>query len=345
MSRETLLLTGGTGSFGKSFTRRALDDDWYARIIIFSDGEARQSEMKADFPPSDKLEYFLGTVRDIDRVRSAMRCGVDVVIHAAALKEVPSCEYDWPEAVATNVDGSRNVAQAAIEHGVKQALLISTDKSVSPCTSSGLTKAMAEEWFIRLNRGSKYRTAVHRMHEELGKVRVTGHGTKLACVRYGNVLASRGSLVPLVARKQALGEPVPLTDLRMTRFWWTLDSAVTFVKQVLDEMEPGQIWVPKLGAAPVISLVQALSTSEPPVSTLNVVGIRGKEKMHEALVAPDEARHTWELPNAYVIQPANATWPTQPAAGAKRVAEDFTYTSADEDRWLTVAQLREMVAC
>lgn len=336
---STLLLTGATGSFGQAFVARALADHWYRRIIAFSDTEGNQSAMKAKFPPSDRLEYFIGNVRDYDRVRQAMKAGVDVVVHAAAMKEVPTCEYDWSEAVATNVDGSRNVALAAVECGVPRALLVSTDKAVEAVTEYGKTKAMAESWFIRTNRG--YRDGKKPMGPVVyPERRPTGHTTALGVVRYGNVLASRASLVPAVKAQLAAGTPVAVTDLRMTRFWWTLDAAVSFVRHVLVSFGPGQIWVPKVKAAPVVAVLQALSGG---TTKIDVVGIRGTEKLHEALVAADETRFVVDTGLAYVVAPANPSWPSHVPARWNPVPEEFRYRSDDERLWLTQDELVGML--
>lgn len=316
-------------------------------MIVFSDGEARQSEMRQELPPSSSLEYFLGNVRDFYRVREAMQAGVDCVIHAAALKEVPVAEYDWPEAVATNVDGSRNVALAAKECGVAKALLISTDKAVDAVTEYGKTKAMAESWFVRMNRG--YRDS---FDEQVGALiglpadRRKGHHTMFGVVRYGNVLASRGSIVPAVKARLAANDLVALTDLRMTRFWWTLDQAVSFVHDVvLAQMGPGQIWVPKLPAAPLVSLVQAIHGGDGVGTEVKVVGIRGKEKLHEVLIAADEARHAYDVhrAGAYVVMPADASWPSTPPPRAALVPPGFSYRSDDESRWLPTGALTQLV--
>lgn len=334
---STLLLTGATGSFGQAFVARALAECWYDRIIAFSDTESNQTRMKEVFPPSGRLEYFLGNVRDMDRVRWAMRAGVDLVIHAAAMKEVPTCEYDWPEAVATNVEGSRNVALASVEYGVARALLISTDKAVDAVTEYGKTKSMAESWFVRANRGySPHSGVMVNIASNQPSRRLHGHCTALGAVRYGNVLSSRASLVPTVTGKISAGAAVPMTDLRMTRFWWTLDAAVNFVHNTLSELGPGQIWVPMVKAAPVIALMQALSGGQ---TRLDVVGIRGKEKLHESLLAADEARHTYMRRdrNALVVEPAGASWPTH--ARGDKVPDDFTYRSDDDRLWMTQAAL------
>lgn len=330
---STLLLTGATGSFGQAFIGRALAGNWYDRIIAFSDTESNQSRMKEVFPPSEQLEYFLGNVRDFDRVRMAMRAGVDLVIHAAAMKEVPTCEYDWPEAVATNVDGSRNVALAAVEYGVRKALLISTDKAVEAVTEYGKTKAMAESWFVRANRGYMPPTNTLRARRPL-------HRTALGVVRYGNVLASRASLMPMVRGRLASGDRVPLTDLRMTRFWWTLEDAAAFVRCVLEACGPGQVWVPKVKAAPVVALVQALSGG---TTQVDVVGIRGSEKLHEAMLANDEARRALDVGWAYVVQPSNPSWPVAPLPPAESMPSGFTFRSDDEQLWMTPDELKALI--
>jgi UDP-N-acetylglucosamine 4,6-dehydratase len=299
-----VLVTGATGSFGRAFITAALVGSWFKRIIAFSDTESNQAAMKRDLPPSARLEYFIGNVRDYDRLRWAFRANIDVVLHAAAMKEVPTCEYDWPEAVATNVEGSRNVALAAVECGVPKALLISTDKAAEAFTEYGKTKAMAESWFIRTN--------------------IRGGGrTHLSAVRYGNVRASRSSVIPIFERCRETGEPLPITDLRMTRFWWDMRQAVSFVRDVFDRMNGGEIWVPKIEAEALVSLGRRIA----PENLVSVVGIRGKEKLHEVLITEDEARHTYELPDAYVIMPPDPTWPVTLPSGAVKVPEGFRYSS------------------
>lgn len=337
---SVLLLTGATGSFGRAFVGRALRERWYERIIAFSDTESNQSAMKADFPPSDALEYFIGNVRDYDRVRQAMDAGVDYVVHAAAMKEVPTCEYDWPEAVATNVDGSKNVAQAAIASGVARAILISTDKAVDAITEYGKTKAMAESWFIRSNRGYSPHGLHLRNVTEAQGLRRKGHGTQLSVIRYGNVIASRASIVPTARAKIEAGVAVPVTDIGMTRFWWTLDNAVEFVQRALQTGGAGHIWVPKIPAAPVLMLLQAISGG---VTNVEAIGIRGKEKMHERLLSADEVRNAYELPNAYVVVDPGASWPTAPPPGAVRVDPAFDYSSGNEALWVGVDRLRALL--
>lgn len=302
----TLLLTGATGSFGQHFIERALAGRWFGRIVAFSDAESNQTTMRRRFPPSARLEYFIGNVRDYDRLRWAFRAGVDTVIHAAAMKEVPTCEYDWPEAVATNVEGSRNVALAAVECGVQRALLISTDKAAEAYTEYGKTKAMAESWFVRTN--------------------IRSHGTtRLSVVRYGNCLGSRASVVPAWMEQLAAHKPISITDARMTRFWWSLDTAVPFVASVLERMRGGEIWVPKMARAPIVDLAAALGAT---TQQYELVGIRGKEKLHEVMVTCDEARDTYETSDAYVILPPEPTWPLGPPEGARLVPDMFEYQSA-----------------
>lgn len=304
---STLLLTWATGSFGQMFVRQAIASHWYSRIIAFSDTESNQTAMKREFPPSAILDYFVGNVRDYDRLKWACRAGVDVIIHAAAIKEVPTCEYDWPEAVATNVEGSRNVALAAVEYKVPRALLISSDKAVEAFTEYGKTKAMAESWFIRTNTRA-------------------GGLTRLGVVRYGNCIASRASVVPKFLECRATGQPLPITDERMSRFWWRLDEAVGFVRHVSENLIGGEVWVPKIPSATLVAVGHAIA----PNSDVAIIGIRGKEKLHEVLVTEDEARHTYELPNAYVIMPHDPSWPVQPPAGAVKVPDGFRFSS-DQD--------------
>lgn len=299
-----VLITGATGSFGKAFIRAAIDGSWFGRIIALSDTESNQTSMKQAFPPSSRLEYFIGNVRDYDRLKWAFRANIDVVIHAAAMKEVPTCEYDWPEAVATNVEGSRNVALAAVECGISRALLISTDKAVEAFTEYGKTKAMAESWFVRTN------------------VRAAGK-TRLSVVRYGNVRGSRASVIPLFQQCLETNEPLPITDKRMSRFWWDMSEAVSFVRKTLDRMIGGEIWIPKIESETILSIGRSIA----PLHAIKEIGIRGKEKLHEVLISEDESRHTYELPDAYVVMPHDPSWPVAMPVGAVKVPDGFRYSS------------------
>lgn len=324
MKLPVLLLTGGTGSLGQAYVRWALSSTKaWQRIIVFSDTESNQSRMKAALPPSSRLEYFLGNVRDERRLTEAMRAGVTHVIHAAAMKEVETCEYDWSEAAATNIDGSANVTRAALAADVRHCLLVSTDKAVAPVTPYGITKAAAEQWFVRANRGYGH-----------------AHQTKFSVVRYGNVLGSRGS----VLHKVGTDGRIPITDPQMTRYWWTLDQACRFVHHALKVNQPGDIAVPRLKAASVLALFEAVRGAPITQRDLKVIGIRGIEKLHEDLVTADELRHTCATAWAYIVQPANPSWQrARKRPTPARLLPSFNSATAPQ---LTVAELRRMLeAC
>lgn len=321
MKPQVLLLTGGTGSLGQAYVRFALSRrNAWQRIIVFSDTESNQSRMKGEFPASPQLEYFLGNVRDEKRLTEAMNANVTHVIHAAAMKEVETCEYDWSEAAATNIDGSANVTRAALRAKVQHCLLVSTDKAVAPVTPYGITKAAAEQWFIRANRGYGH-----------------AHRTKFSVVRYGNVLGSRGSVLHKVGRDGR----IPITDPQMTRYWWTLNQACRFVHHALKMNQPGDIAVPRIRAASVLSLFEAVRGTSISQKDLNVIGIRGIEKLHEDLITGDELRHTYAAPWAYIVQPANPSWQrAKRNATPSRLLPSFNSASAPQ---LSIEELRAML--
>lgn len=317
---ETVLVTGGTGSFGKRFAEIVHRDLHPKKLIIFSRDELKQHEMLGlgfDYP---EIRYFIGDVRDVDRLRRAMY-GVDVVVHAAALKQVPACEYNPIEAVLTNVIGARNVIDAALDTGVKKVLALSTDKAVNPINLYGATKLVAEKLFTQANAYGGTRP------------------TRFSCVRYGNVVGSRGSVVPLFMEQRKTGR-VTVTDSRMTRFWITLEHGVHFVTRCLEQMQGGEVFVPKIPSMNILDLVKAVA----PGCQVDDIGIRPGEKLHEALVSEDEARHTVELDDMFVIQPTHSFWQLDNWVEAKPLADGFRYTSNTNTSWLTVAELQHMVA-
>lgn len=317
---ETVLVTGGTGSFGKKFAEIVHRDLHPKKLIIFSRDELKQHEMLGlgfDYP---EMRYFIGDVRDVDRLRRAMY-GVDVVVHAAALKQVPACEYNPIEAVLTNVMGARNVIDAALDTGVKKVLALSTDKAVNPINLYGATKLVAEKLFTQANAYGGTRP------------------TRFSCVRYGNVVGSRGSVVPLFIEQRKTGR-VTVTDSRMTRFWITLEHGVRFVTRCIEQMQGGEVFVPKIPSMNILDLVKAVA----PGCQVEDIGIRPGEKLHEALVSEDEARHTVELDDMFVIQPTHSFWQLDNWVEAKSLADDFRYTSNTNTSWLTVAELQHMVA-
>ncbi|MCH7564384.1 MAG: UDP-N-acetylglucosamine 4,6-dehydratase (inverting) [Gemmatimonadetes bacterium] len=315
---KTILVTGGTGSFGKRFIEVVLRERKPRKIIIFSRDELKQHEMRQRVN-DPCVRYFIGDVRDRDRLRRAMH-GVDVVIHTAALKQVPSCEYNPFEAVRTNIFGAQNVIDAAIDCGVERVVGISTDKAVNPVNLYGATKLCAEKIFVQSNAYSG------------------AGGTRFSCCRYGNVAGSRGSVVPVFLEQRKTGT-ITVTDSRMTRFWISLEEGVGFVLRCAEAMLGGEIFVPKIPSVRITTLTEALA----PDCTVEYIGIRPGEKLHEVLVSEDEARQTFELEDMYIIQPAHPWWCLENWAGAKPVSEGFRFTSDTNTRWLTVDELEELI--
>lgn len=319
-SEANVLVTGGTGSFGKKFAEIMLREYHPQKLIIFSRGELKQHEMRERGFDHESLRYFIGDVRDESRLRRAMS-GVDIVVHAAALKQVPACEYNPVEAVATNINGSRNVVDAALDMRVRKVLALSTDKAVNPVNLYGATKLVAEKLFVQANAYS-------------------GAGpTRFSCVRYGNVLGSRGSVIPLFRAQRDTGK-VTVTDVRMTRFWMTLEQGVRFVIRAIENMHGGEVFVPKIPSMSIVDLAAAVA----PGCSLTPVGIRAGEKLHEVLVAEDEARHAVEFQDMFVIQPAHSWWSTGNWPEGRALPDGFRYTSDLNACWLTSQQLREMAS-
>ena len=316
---RTILLTGGTGSFGHHFTRTALSQ-WNPRTIrIFSRDELKQSEMQRSFD-DDRLRFLIGDVRDHERLRRAVD-GVDIVIHAAAMKQVPACEYNPFEAVQTNILGTQNVAEACIEAGIPRAVALSTDKAVSPANLYGATKLCAEKLFVQAN------------------VYAGPNDVRLSCVRYGNVVGSRGSVVPLFRNQAAAGE-LTVTDKRMTRFWITLDQAVQLVADCVATMAGGEVFIPKIPSTRVVDLAEAIA----PGVSIRYTGIRPGEKLHEVLITSDEARHTFDKDWCYVVVPEHPFWGSRATSDGAHVAEDFHYSSDSNTEWLDVDDLRTLLA-
>jgi UDP-N-acetylglucosamine 4,6-dehydratase/5-epimerase len=316
---RTILVTGGTGSFGQHFTRTALAKWNPAAIRIFSRDELKQTQMERAFD-DERLRFFIGDVRDRDRLRRAIG-GADVVIHAAALKHVPVCEYNPFEAIKTNILGTQNVAEACIDAHVPRAVALSTDKAVSPANLYGATKLCAEKLFVQSN------------------VYAGADDTRLSCVRYGNVVGSRGSVIPLFRDQAGTGE-LSVTDQRMTRFWITLDQAVQLVADCVEHMLGGEVFVPKIPSTRVLDLAEVIAPGLP----IRYTGIRPGEKLHESLITTEEARHTKDLGWCYVVEPEHAFWGTRGTSHGTAVAEDFVYSSDRNTQWLEVAELRELMA-
>jgi len=319
-----VLVTGGTGSFGKRFTQIVLERYRPKRLIIFSRDELKQWEMRQAFPENkyDCLRFFIGDVRDRERLYRAMD-GVDIVVHAAALKQVPTAEYNPLEAVKTNVLGAANLIDAAIDRNVQKVIALSTDKAAGPINLYGATKLCSDKLFTAASSYSGQ------------------HKTRFAVVRYGNVVGSRGSVIPLFIKMRHTGV-LPITDPRMTRFWITLDQGVDFVLTSLERMAGGEIFVPKIPSMNMLDLAKAIG----PDCRIEVVGIRPGEKLHEVMVPSGDGRNTIEFPDRYVIQHAFHDWgaPDEKSLrGGVRCADDFVYSSDTNTNWLTAAQLLDMV--
>lgn len=315
---KTLLVTGGTGSFGKKFAEVVLRDQNPKALRILSRGELLQYEMQQAFR-DDRLRFFIGDVRDRSRLYRAM-AGADIVVHAAALKQVPTAEYNPIEAVRTNINGAVNVIDAAIDNGVQKVVAISTDKAVHPVNLYGATKMVMERLFVQAN-----------VYSGPGK-------TRFSCVRYGNVVGSRGSVVPLFLQQRDSGS-ISVTDDRMTRFWITLEQGVRFVISSIDRMHGGEVFVPKIPSMKITDLADAIA----PGAKRDTVGIRPGEKLHEVLLTEDEARHATEFDGHFVIEPEQPFWTREHLNGGKALPEGFRYSSDGNTLWLAKEELLKMV--
>ena len=317
---SSILVTGGTGSFGKAFIRYILDNLQPERVAVLSRDELKQFEMKGDFDGDQRLRWFLGDIRDRERLNRAL-VGVDYVVHAAALKQVDTAEYNPFEFVKTNVLGSQNLIDACIDARVKKVVALSTDKASSPINLYGATKLTADKLFVAAN---------NYAHELT---------TQLAVVRYGNVMGSRGSVVPFFQAKIQAQEPLPITDRRMTRFWITLDQAVRFVVDSFDQMCGGELYVPRIPSMKIVDLVDALTPDYPTVE----IGIRPGEKLHEEMVSSDDSYRTVKQDDRYVVMPTIAQWGFEPVEGDP-VPPGFSYRSDTNDQWLSPAELRTILS-
>lgn len=324
LNNKSILITGGTGTFGKAFTQYVLEHYDPRKIIIYSRDEYKQFLMKEDFRPYEgKLRFFVGDVRDKDRLVRAFE-GVDYVIHAAALKQVPSCEYNPSEAIKTNINGAQNVIDAALDMGVKKVVALSTDKAVNPVNLYGGTKLVSDKLFIAAN---------------------AYVGSKDICfsiVRYGNVAGSRGSIIPFFHNRIRNGlNSLPITDYRMTRFWISLRQGVELVIKALEESIGGETFISKIPSFKITDLAQAML----PGCEMPEIGNRGGEKLHEIMVTVEDSPYTYEYDNHYIIYP-QLVWSDhrRPVPTGKRVPEGFSYTSGNNSEWLDVEQIRERLA-
>jgi len=319
---QVVLVTGGTGSFGNQFVQTLLRQRPPRKLIIFSRDELKQFDMRQRFNEQDHpcLRYFIGDVRDRERLYRAMD-GVDIVIHAAALKQVPTAEYNPIEVIKTNVLGAANLIDAAIDRNVQRVIALSTDKAANPINLYGATKLCSDKLFVAANGYS-------------GR-----HGTRFSVVRYGNVMGSRGSVIPYFQQMRATGV-LPVTDPKMTRFWITLEQAVEFVLGCLERMYGGEIFVPKIPSMNIVDLARAIA----PECRLDIVGVRPGEKLHETMVPEDDARNTVEYDDCFVIRAPGANGAVN-RNGGRPCPEGFRYSSDNNSSWLTVEQLQQLAAC
>jgi len=317
IKNSTILVTGGTGSFGNTFVPMTLEKYNPKKIIIFSRDEMKQWEMAKKFQDDERVRFFIGDVRDRDRLYRALD-GVDYVVHAAATKIVPTAEYNPFECVKTNIIGAMNVIDACIDKGIKRVVALSTDKASSPINLYGATKLASDKLFVA---GNSY---------------AGGHGTRFAVVRYGNVMGSRGSVIPFFMSIKGKGV-LPITDPRMTRFMITLEQGVDLVWHAFDDMEGGEVYVKKIPSMKVTELASAIS----PESEQEIVGIRPGEKLHEQMIGEEDAAFTYEYPEHYKILPAINNWGTskERIKDGKRVADGFYYTSDNNVDWMSKEEL------
>jgi len=323
LKNKTILVTGGTGSFGKNFVKYLLNNSEAEKIIVFSRDELKQSQMQLELNRDDVLRFFIGDVRDLGRLQRAFN-KVDIVIHAAALKQVPTLEYNPFEAVKTNILGSQNVIDAAIDQRVEKVILISTDKAAQPANLYGSTKQCAEKLFVS---GNSYARAQ----------------TKLSCVRYGNVIGSRGSIIEVLLNMVPL-EKISITDEKMTRFWLTLEQSFELVIFALTNMEGGEIFVPKIPSMKLVDLFNVIA----PQAEREIIGIRPGEKLHETLLTVEEARHAVSLDKVFIILPEynffNVGMFDKYFKNGGKLNYDFSYSSDSNSHWLTNNELIEIIS-
>lgn len=316
---KKILLTGGTGSFGQKCTEVLLKDFNPESIRIYSRGELMQFQMEQKFH-DERLRFLIGDVRDRNRLNRAMN-NVDIVIHAAALKQVPACEYNPIEAVKTNIEGTINVVDTAIDNVIEKMMLISTDKAVHPVNLYGATKMVAEKMVIQ---GNSY---------------AGGKKSRFSCVRYGNVIGSRGSVIPLFREQRKTGS-ITITDDRMTRFWLTLEQGVQFVLRSIETMQGGEVFVPKIPSMKIMDLARAIA----PEAKIQITGIRPGEKLHEVLLTEDEARHAREFDKYFVVEPEHPFWTEDSIKGGKPLDPNFRYASDINTHWISIEDLKRICA-
>lgn len=316
---SSVLITGGTGSLGKSLVKYLLDETKVRRIAIFSRDELKQMHMRSEFNDDPRLRWFLGDIRDIERLKRAFH-GVDYVIHAAALKQVDTGEYNPMEFIKTNVLGSQNVIDASIEAKVKKVVALSTDKASSPINLYGATKLTADKLFVAANNYS------------------FGYGTTFCVVRYGNVMGSRGSVIPFFKELALNGKTLPITDLRMTRFLISLDKAVNFVIESLEIMSGGELYVPRIPSMKIVDLAQAVA----PGSEMHEIGMRPGEKLHEEMISEDDSRRTIETNGRFIVMPVVAEWGYKIPNGTP-MKDGSAYRSDTNPEWMSQSDLKKFI--
>jgi len=316
-----ILVTGGTGSFGKKFIQILLKEYPIKRLVVYSRDELKQEEMRTMYGFQDKrLRFFIGDVRDKNRLDRAL-VDIDIIIHTAALKQVPACEYNPIEAIRTNINGAENIINAAIDKGVQKVLALSTDKAVSPINLYGATKLVAEKLFVQ---GNNYSSA---------------DGTKFSCVRYGNVVGSRGSVVPLFLHQRKNGA-ITITDTRMSRFWLTLEQGTRFVIRCVEQMTGGEVFVPKIPSMKITDLAKVIA----PNSKIKIIGIRPGEKLYETLISENEAPNTYEFKDMYAIKPMNLFRERKNPLWQKgKLMKLPVYTSNSNIKWLNMKEMKKMI--
>jgi UDP-N-acetylglucosamine 4,6-dehydratase len=318
LKNKSVLVTGGTGSFGKSFVKRLLKDDEVKKIIVFSRDELKQFEMQSDLD-SPKMRYFLGDVRDFSRLKQATD-GVDVIVHAAAIKQIPAAEYNPMEAIKTNIIGAENIVNAAIQNGISRVIALSTDKAANPANLYGATKLCSDKLMIA------------------GNVLAGRHPTRFAVVRYGNVLGSRGSVIPFFKEQKVKGT-IPITDVEMTRFWLTLNEGVDFVINSLSKMQGGEIFVPKIPSFKVTDVAKVVAPNVP----TKIIGIRPGEKLHEVMITEDDSAFTREFEDYYAILAPFLLETDFYQKNGKKVPLGFSFTSANNKLWHTVESFTQVL--
>lgn len=316
---SSVLITGGTGSLGKALIKYLMQNTTVRRIAVYSRDELKQHNLRNEIGEDERLRWFIGDIRDLERLKRALH-GVDFVVHTAALKQVDTGEYNPMEFIKTNVLGSQNVIDASIEAGVKKVVALSTDKASSPINLYGATKLTADKLFVAANNYSQ------------------GYGTTFSVVRYGNVMGSRGSVIPFWKSLAKAGQPLPITDLRMTRFWISIEQAVQFVMDSLEMMRGGELYVPRIPSMKIVDLATAVA----PDAKLEEIGMRPGEKLHEEMISADDSRRTFLIEDRFVVTPVVAEWGYETPKGVP-VAEGMAYQSNSNDLWMSQEDIRKFL--